>query len=107
MKYHKWINTIASATFGVYLIHDNNIIRSLLWIDWFNNAKYQDSLLLIPYSVFVVTVVYVVCSAIDLLRQHIVEAPYMRVVERHSSSAVAPLERLVSFIVALFFGKQS
>ncbi len=105
MNYHKWINTIASATFGVYLIHDNNVIRKLLWLDWFRNAEYQDSLFLIPYSIFVVVAVYIVCTAVDLLRQYIVEIPCMKAVKCYSHKAIAPLEKLISILVDLILGK--
>ena len=33
--YNKVVNTVASATFGVYLIHDSDMIRHLLWQDVF------------------------------------------------------------------------
>jgi hypothetical protein len=105
MNYHKGINMIASATFGVYLIHDNNIIRKSLWIDWFRNAEYQDSLLLIPYSIFVVAVVYIVCSIIDLLRRYIIEIPCMKIVKRYSHKVIEPLKSLTSVLMDLILGK--
>ena len=33
--YNKWINVIASATFGVYLIHDNELVRPYIWNEIF------------------------------------------------------------------------
>ena len=36
----KWINIISSATFGVYLIHDNKLMRNLLWVKIFKNQSY-------------------------------------------------------------------
>ena len=53
--YNKMINTVATATFGVYLIHDSDIIRHLLWHEIFKNAQYQNSIFIIPYSVIVCT----------------------------------------------------
>ena len=84
INYCKWINTAASATFGVYLIHDHSSIRRFLWMDLFQNAKYQETMLLIPYSIFVVLVVYVVCTLIDLLRQQMIEKPCMILLKRYS-----------------------
>ena len=75
--YHKWINVIASATFGVYLIHDHPIVRPFLWQTVFRNASYQDSLLIIPYSIGAACLVYIVCTMIDLLRQATVEKLFM------------------------------
>ncbi|MBT9013034.1 hypothetical protein BTI85_09295, partial [Lactobacillus delbrueckii subsp. bulgaricus] len=34
--YHKFINTVATTTFGIYLIHDNGLISTLLWIKVFH-----------------------------------------------------------------------
>ena len=84
LEYHKWINIIASATFGVYLIHDNNLVRPFLWLRVFKNAILQDSIIIIPYSIVVSIIVYTICTIIDLLRQQIFEKPYMKLINRFS-----------------------
>lgn len=71
IKHNRLINILASATFGVYLIHDNNLVRYFLWHVVFKNASFQDSPYLIPYSIGVVILVYVVCTAIEILRSKI------------------------------------
>lgn len=70
----KIINAIASATFGVYLIHDNNLVRPFLWHDLFRNASFQDSPYLIPYSLAVIMAVYISCTVIELIRSRIFRA---------------------------------
>lgn len=35
---HPWINWIAAGTMGVYLIHDNYLVRPLLWRKWLGVA---------------------------------------------------------------------
>ena len=80
MNYHKWINLAATATFGVYLIHDNPFMRELLWFKVFENAKYQNSLWLIPYSIAVSLAVYLGGTLIDLARQYAIEKPMMKLV---------------------------
>lgn len=80
IKNNKWINIIASGTFGVYLIHDDNIIRPFLWTKVFKNFQYQHTNKIILYSIVVVVIVYVVCTIIDLLRQKIFEKPFMWIV---------------------------
>lgn len=82
MPNSKLINLIASATFGVYLIHDSNITRPWLWKTVFVNARYQNSNYLIPYSVMAVLIVYTVCTLIDLARSRTVEVVYMKAVDR-------------------------
>jgi len=105
MNYHKWINTFASASFGVYLIHDNSLIRNFLWTELFKNAHYQESLLLIPYSIMVVAIVYLVCSFIDLFRQHMIEKPFMIIVKRYSEKKTIPFEKYIVLLKDFVFGK--
>ena len=107
MNYHRWINTVASATFGVYLIHDNEFVRDFLWLDLFKNSQYQESMLLIPYSIIVVAIVYIVCTLIDLLRQQIIEKPFMVMVNRYSEQIKRPFEMVFSIIVNFIFGVQN
>ncbi|WP_080703498.1 acyltransferase [Streptococcus equinus] len=76
MGSNKLINIIASATFGVYLIHDNNYVRPFLWEKLFKNALFSNSHYLIPYSLLVIIVVYVVCIVIELMRIYFVEKKY-------------------------------
>lgn len=103
--YIKWINVIASATFGVYLIHDSDLIRYWLWQECFKNAQYQESVFLIPYSIIVAVIVYIVCTLIDLLRQKIIEKPFMILVNSFSDKIIRPFERMLNSIKTLFFGK--
>ena len=69
MKQNKFINLISSATFGVYLIHDNNFVRPFLWVDLFKNATYLDTSSIYLHAIINIVLVYVVCTVIDLLRQ--------------------------------------
>lgn len=84
MNYHKWINMIASATFGVYLIHDSSYIRYYLRTNIFKINQYQDSTFLILYSILVVFILYVSCTMIDLIRKKLVEKPYMLFVNHYT-----------------------
>lgn len=67
---NKVINTIASTTFGVYLIHDNPIMEQVIWLKWLN----MPALLTSGVKHFLITVIIVcpliftVCSLIDYIR---------------------------------------
>ena len=74
VKYNKFINVIASSTFGVYLIHEDIFVRPLLWFRVFKNASFQDSPYLIPYSIGVVILVFIVCTLIEITRSKIFRA---------------------------------
>ena len=102
---NKWINLIASATFGVYLIHDNDFVRTFIWKDLLRNAQYQESILLIPYSIMSVLFVYIICTIVDLIRQRIIEKPYKVLVYRYADKIIKYFERIIIVIRQLFFGK--
>ena len=72
---HSWINKVSSAMFGVYLLHDSKLLRQYLWKDLFNNASYQDTISIIPYSIFAILIVFICCTIIDILRQIAIECP--------------------------------
>lgn len=82
LKRNNIINIIASATFGVYLIHDHPIIRTLLWKSLFKNATYASSKLLIPYSVVVIIIVYLASTVIELVRIYTIEQFYIEVTKK-------------------------
>lgn len=92
------INTIASATFGVYLIHDNNYMREFLWKVIFKNSTYAFSGYLIPYSLFVIFVVYLACTLIELIRIYFIEDKYLSLIDKVSNKVEIKLKKLQDFI---------
>ncbi len=104
LGYHKWINIIASATFGVYLIHDNRIIRKFLWEELFKVNSYSNSALLIPYSICVVLLIYTVCTIIDLLRQILFEKAFLYVIENKADSFINQIKVLITMCIGCIFG---
>lgn len=79
---NKFINVVSSCTFGVYLIHDNPIIRELLWHSWMDNTKYYNS----PYLVWVLLgssiIVFVICTIIEFIRQKTIAKPLNRILNK-------------------------
>ena len=63
----RFLCKIAPYTFGVYLIHENVVIRDL-WTGWFGVEKVKDSLLFVPYMILVIVCLFAVCMAIDYIR---------------------------------------
>jgi hypothetical protein len=59
---------IAPYTFGVYLIHDNNFIRTLLWYKEINIDQYLGSVWLLPMMLGVIVSIFLICALIDFLR---------------------------------------
>lgn len=82
--YNSFINTVASTTFGVFLIHTNT--RDLvkwLWIDTFKNTQLYSSPWLPLHALGSVLVVFVLCSFIDYLRIQLIEKPFFRIWDKH------------------------
>lgn len=67
----RWINVIASTTFGVYLIHDNAYVRPMLWQKIFNATHLLgDGIFGFVYqSVLIVFAVFLGCVVIELVRK--------------------------------------
>lgn len=88
------VNQISSATFGVYLIHENNFVRPFLWGTLFQNASFADSPFLIPYSLAAALIVFLSCTLIELFRIAVLEKHYMGSVKRVSLYIDSKIERL-------------
>jgi len=66
----KMINIAASASFGVYLIHDHMYVRDNMW-DKLAVYNWLETNYLIPASIGMMFAIYIVCMVIELLRQKI------------------------------------
>lgn len=79
LKPSRVINTLASATFGIFLIHANGpTMRHWLWNDTLKNVTYFNSDYLWLHAVVSVVLVYAVCCCLDLIRQYLLEKPFFR-----------------------------
>lgn len=68
-KFLSYLYNIAPLTFGVYLIHDNNNIRSLIWKDLYSWDTLYDTLLLTPIAIFISCIIFTLCISIDYARK--------------------------------------
>jgi surface polysaccharide O-acyltransferase-like enzyme len=68
----KSINIISSTMFGVYLIHDNLLVREFLWNDLFENKLYLNNNYIYLHSIVSIVSVFLCCIIIDLIRSKIV-----------------------------------
>ena len=67
----KVINTISASTFAVYLLHENPIIRELLWNRYINREKFYNSPLFIVHLMIICISIFGVSIIIDLLLKNI------------------------------------
>ena len=68
IKSNNIINFVAGSMFGVYLIHDNTMVREVLW-KYVDSDKIEGGLNFLLYGILVSLVVFIGCTFIDLLRR--------------------------------------
>ena len=68
---NKRVNTVASATFGVYLLHENLLINKWLWHIVFRMDNWLSSPWLLAYMILCASIVFAICDCIELLRQRL------------------------------------
>ncbi len=59
MKDHAWINGVSATMFGVYLLHDSDVLRKVLWRELFQNHQWQNSGFLILHALGAIAAVFV------------------------------------------------
>lgn len=89
----KPINRIAGTTFGIYLMHDNTLARQWIWNGVFPNADYVQT----PYlhAAGKIFAVFLVCSAIDLIRKATAEKLFRRALDRFTEPFSAGLRQMI------------
>lgn len=97
IKNNKIINTLASATFGVYLIHENHFVRNIFWQTIFKNSSFQNSLKIIPVSIVSVILVYILCTLIELIRQIFIEKTFTKITD----ILLLPVKKLGNALIKL------
>ena len=98
IKHSKFINVVASCTFGVFLLHSNNIIAPLI-SKLFPIYKVKNSGLIFVYTLGAICAIYIVCTLIDLLRQLTVEKLWFSFLNKHLDSIQAKVKRVIGKIV--------
>ncbi len=73
--YNKGVNAVASCTFGVYLLHDHMLFRTVLWRRLFSIATLYRSPLFPLYAVGIIALVFVGCVLVEWVRQKTVARP--------------------------------
>ncbi len=66
---NKIINTIASTVLGIYIIHENNFMRDIIWKNIFKGGEYQNSPWLIINAIIAIMSVFIISSLIEWTRQ--------------------------------------
>lgn len=94
----KIINVIASASFGVYLIHDDSFLKIFIWRTICRGSDFQYGKLLIPYTIAVCLGVYAACTIVELARIYLLEKNYMKLVYKAEPKINRVLHKLVDSV---------
>lgn len=89
--YIPWVNKIAGTVLGVYLIHDNPIVRPIIWKMVFPNVFILESNSFLLLAFMKILFVFAGCIVIDLIRQCILEEPIKKVMNK-------PMDRVSIFL---------
>lgn len=89
IRYSKFINAVASAAFGVLLIHANSdTMRHWLWKDTLDNVGWYmgvtgsgSTMIIVLHAIVSVIAVYSVCTLIEYIRIRYTEKPMLDVAE--------------------------
>ena len=96
IKNNNFINAIASTMFGVYLIHDNILVRPFIWKTIFKNAEFLDSEYLFLHSILTSIIVFIGCVVIDYVRIILLEKPLFKWIESKDFKLVTKLHGYVT-----------
>lgn len=92
--YSKFINTVAPTTFGIYLIHDSGVGRTLIWDKIFHCLDVQYESVYFPLvALGTIVAVFICCSVIEYLRQVLFERRYMPLLNTKLSQFISAWEK--------------
>lgn len=94
----KVINSIASNTFGVYLIHTNTIVGGIILPKIFPVYKETNSLKLLIYALGSVVTVYITCTLIDMARQRTAERLWLKILNAKYEKFEIKANKIISHI---------
>ena len=81
IPYVAFINKCGGSVFGVYLVHDNPIIRNLFW-PHFESVYAMGGVRIIFVGLLCGMVILAACLVIDVLRIRFIETPFMAAIDK-------------------------
>ena len=92
---NKFILMFSGLTFGVYLIHDNNFIRAILWKNIFGELKFRNLATTLLIVLIAVPIIFIVSASIEYLRVKLFEKlNFKRVIENLSNKIEKIIEKI-------------
>lgn len=83
INYHFIINGFAKTTLGILLIHANCAeVRTIVWKELSPNINFFGSKYIYIHAIGKVTIIFLVCAIIDLIRINTIEKVFMKLINR-------------------------
>ena len=79
--YSALINRLAATTLGVYLIHENDLAREVIWKTFYPGLDYFSSSYFVVFMIAKVLAVYFTCTLIEQIRLRCIEPMFVRLIE--------------------------
>lgn len=95
---NKYINYVSGSVLGVYLIHDNNLVRHYLWDNIINIASFYPSKYFILIAIFFIISIFIVCCLIDIVRRITIEKLWFKFIDEHILTISNMLNGIFEFI---------
>lgn len=87
-----WVNSVAKTTLGIYLIHDNPLVRAWVW-PYFAGVYDFGFAGILGLGLLAGAGVFAVCSAIDFARITLLENPLFKWINRRFGPAIERANR--------------
>ena len=97
LRQSRFINAVASATFGILLLHANGVpMKTWLWLDVLHTQEYQalSPLAGILHAIIASVLVFAAGTVIDLLRARFAEKPFFRLLDKFLPALTARWQRV-------------
>lgn len=79
---NRYINYISGSVLGIYMIHDNILLRKYIWEGIFHVSSYYNSNNFLIVMMVIIITVFASCIIIDVLRRLTVEKVWILVVDK-------------------------
>lgn len=84
IKYNKHINTISTTSLGIYLIHDNYLLKDIIWNKIAPMDLYITKWYFPNYAIAKILTIFIICFIIVRIKQIILKKPHNYLVKKIS-----------------------
>ena len=76
IKYNKYVNTASTTVLGIYLIHDNYLVRNIIWNKIAPISLYFNKWYFPMYAITKILAIFIICYIIVRLKQIVLNKPH-------------------------------